>query len=143
MANGIRYINNDILYMSKQHFCPDCKCELKKVKVSKIVNSNSAEANDMPKMFSKTRIGARGVKFRSYNYVGDTKYVWKEFECENCHRHFTVEEMKEIEGLTSHTNEKTPEELKRIKIKQLIFNKILPAIILIIIALVYRFFLKK
>lgn len=143
MAHGIRYINNDIAYVSKKHFCPDCKCELRKVEVSKVVNSDSDEAKNMPKMFSKTRIGSRGIKFRSYNYIGDIKYVWKEFECDICHRHFTVEEMKKIEGMSLESKERAPEEIKKIKIKRFIFNKVLPAIILILIAWAYQFFFGK
>ena len=144
MVHGVQYINLDATYMAKKHYCPDCKCELKKIKVSKIVNSGSEEAKDMPKMFSKIRIGSRGVQFRSYYFVGDIKYVWKEFECDCCHRHFTVEEMKEIEGIsTPDVQERSPEEIKKIKIKKLIFNKILPIVILILIAIIYKFVFEK
>ena len=31
--------------------------------------------------------------------VGDIKFTWDEFECPNCKRHVTVNEMKEIEGI--------------------------------------------
>jgi hypothetical protein len=144
MAHGVQYVNQDIGYMSKKHYCPDCKCELKKVNVSKIINSGSEEAKNMPKMFSKTRIGIRGIQFRSYRYVGDIEYIWKEFDCENCKRHFTVEEMKEIEGISSpEVQERSPEEIKKIKIKKLIFNKILPIAILILIGIIYKLVFEK
>ncbi len=140
MAHGIQYINKDAAYMAKKHFCPDCKTELKKVKVSKVINSSSEEAKEMPKMFSRTIVGSRGIKFRKFNYMGDIKYVWKEFECDSCHRHFTVEEMKELEGVkTPEAKELSPEELKRIKIKRLLFNKILPIAIIALIAIISYF----
>ncbi|MBQ1982602.1 MAG: hypothetical protein II229_05210, partial [Clostridia bacterium] len=31
--------------------------------------------------------------------VGDIKFTWDEFECPNCKKHLTVNEMKEIEGI--------------------------------------------
>ena len=143
MANTIQYINKDSAYIAKKHYCPVCNSELKKVNVSKVINSGSEEAKDMPKMFSSTVIGSRGVKFRSYKAVGDVKFVWKEFDCESCNRHFTVEEMKEIEGITQNeTQERSPEEIKKIKTKKLLFNKILPFAILALIAIISYFLTK-
>lgn len=143
MVHGVRYIGKDAIYLSKKHYCPDCKTELKKVNVSKVLNSNSEEAKNMPKILSRTIIGSRGIKFRNYNYLGNIKYVWKEFMCKNCHRHFTVEEMKEIEGVsTVKAEELSPEERKRIQRKKLIFNTILPLIILILIAIIRHLIVK-
>lgn len=140
MSGIIQYINKDSIYLAKKHYCPDCKCEVKKVKVSNVANDASEEDKDLPKMFSKTLIGSKGIKFRTYNYIGDTTYVWKEFECEKCRRHFTVEE---IEGIAdSQPQERSPEEIKKIKIKKLIFNKVLPISIVILIA-VLQYFLEK
>ena len=31
--------------------------------------------------------------------VGDIQFTWDEFECPNCQKHLTVNEMKEIEGI--------------------------------------------
>lgn len=139
MAHAIRYINKDSSYLSQKHYCPDCQSVLKKIKVSKVMNSNSQEAADMPKMFSKTRVGIGRVKFRRYNYVGDVEYIWNELECEICNRHFTVEEMKKIEGVAmANLHERSPEEIKKIKQKKLLFNTILPIIILILIAIVHK-----
>lgn len=143
MPHAVQYINNDPIYMAKKHYCPDCKCELQKVKVSKVVNSSSDEAKDIPKLFSKTVVGSRGVKFRRYNYIGDVKYVYKEFECEKCGRHFTVDEMKKIEGVDDVPPEElSPEEQRKIKIDRFIFNKVLPVAVLILIAVIYHFIKK-
>ena len=95
MANVI-YQNSDLIYMAKKHFCPACNTQLKKVKMSQIVDGRSQEEKDST-LFSDTRVGSRGVEFRKHRYVGETKYVWKEFECEQCGRHFTVTQMKSIE----------------------------------------------
>lgn len=96
MANVI-YRNDDPLYMAKKHFCPACNVELKKVKVSQIVGDDSQDGEKNSTLFSDTRVGSRGVQFRKYKYIGETKYVWKEFDCEQCGRHFTVTQMKNIE----------------------------------------------
>lgn len=143
MAHSVIFINNDSAYLARKHLCPNCQMELNKIKVSKIVNSRSEEAKNMPKMHSQTMIGSRGIKFRSYNYVGNVKYVWKELECPNCHLHFTVDQMKEIEGITSSSvPERSPQELKRIKIKKLIFNWILPIVTFALIAFIIHFVTK-
>lgn len=143
MAKADRYISGDIVYLSKKHYCPECGAELKTVKVSKEIDPDSNEAKEMPKMFSKTIVGSRGVKFRRYNYAGDTTYVWKEFECEKCSRHLTVDEMKEIEEVSDGEEiEQSPEEIKRIKRKNLIYNIILPIAILALAAII-KFFVKE
>ncbi len=98
MANVI-YRNDDPLYMAKKHFCPACNIELKKVKVSQIEDGQSSEGQKDSTLFSDTRIGSRGIQFRKYKYIGETKYVWKEFECEQCGRHFTVTQMKTLESV--------------------------------------------
>ena len=97
MANVI-YRNDDPLYMAKKHYCPACNVELKKVKVSQIVGDDSQDGEKNSTLFSDTRVGSRGVQFRKYKYIGETKYVWKEFDCEQCGRHFTVTQMKTIES---------------------------------------------
>ncbi len=85
MLNGIKYFNDDVIYMIKKHYCPDCKTLLQKVKVSRIVNSKSPEA----KNFDFSNVDTW--------FIGNVKFVWKEFECPECKRHITVKEMKEIE----------------------------------------------
>ena len=100
MANVI-YQNNDLIYMAKKHFCPACNIQLKKVKMSQIVDGRSQDGEKSSTLFSDTRVGSRGVEFRKHQYIGETKYVWKEFECEQCGRHFTVTQMKTIEDAPS------------------------------------------
>lgn len=96
MAN-IVYRNDDPIYMAKKHFCPACNIQLKKVKMSQIVDGRLQDGEKNSTLFSDTRVGSRGVEFRKHRYIGETKYVWKEFECEQCGRHFTVTQMKSIE----------------------------------------------
>lgn len=97
MIHGIRYVRQDVSYISKKHYCPICNTLLAVVKVSKVINSNSEEAKDLPPILPKTVIG-RGVKFRNYNAVGNIKWIWKQFECPNCKHRFTVDQMKQIES---------------------------------------------
>ena len=97
MIHGIRYVRQDISYISKKHYCPICNTLLDVVKVSKVINSNSEETKELPPILPKTVIG-RGVKFRNYNAVGNIKWIWKQFECPNCKHHFTVDQMKQIES---------------------------------------------
>ena len=87
MPHGYKREYNDVLYFKKDHFCPDCKTKLEKIPVSKVVNSSSPEAKDFD--FSM---------FDTY-MVGDIKFTWDEFECSNCKKHLTVNEMKEYEGI--------------------------------------------
>ena len=85
MIKGIKYFSNDVFYMMKKHYCPVCNILLKKVKVSRVVNSKSPEA----KKFDFSAVDG-------WMY-GNVKFIWKEFECPECKRHITVREMKEIE----------------------------------------------
>ena len=88
MPHGCKREYNDVLYFKKDHFCPECKTKLEKIPVSKVVNSNSPEAEDFD--FS--------IAGDSYA-VGDIQFTWDEFECPKCKKHLTVNEMKEIEGI--------------------------------------------
>ena len=100
MPQGYKRECNDIFYFRKVHFCPECKTKLEKVPVSKVINSRSPEAKDFD--FSMP-----GGNFA----VGDIQFTWDEFECPNCKKHFTVNEMKEIEGVPLP---KKPTKLKKI-----------------------------
>ena len=102
MIHGIRYVRQDISYISKRHYCPLCNTLLDVVNVSKVINSNSEEAKEIPPIIPKTVIG-RGVKFRNYNAVGNIKWIWKQFEFPNCKHRFTVEQMKQIESSPKET----------------------------------------
>ena len=105
MVHGIRYVRQDISYLSKKHSCPVCGTQMKVVKRSKVINSCSDEAQNIPPIVPKTVIGSRGVKFRTYNAVGNIKWIWKELECPSCNRYFTVDEMKEIESAPTECRE--------------------------------------
>ena len=69
----------------KKHYCPECHERLKKIKVSKIVNSRSPEAKDFD--FST---------FDSY-MIGNVKFIWTEFQCPACGKQISIDEMKKIE----------------------------------------------
>lgn len=97
MIHGVRYVRQDVSYISQKHNCPICNTSLSVVKVSKVINSNSEEAKKLPLIISKTSISNRGFKFKNYTAVGNIKWTWKEFECSNCRHRFTVEQMKQIE----------------------------------------------
>ena len=88
MPHGYKCEYNDVFYFRKDHFCPDCKTQLEKAPVSKVVNSRSSEAKDFD--FSMP-----GDNFA----MGDIQFTWDEFECPNCKKHLTVNEMKGIEGI--------------------------------------------
>ena len=59
MIHGIRYVRQDVSYISKNHYCPICNTRLNAVKVSKVINSNSEEAKDLPPILPKTVIGRK------------------------------------------------------------------------------------
>ena len=104
MLKGKKYINKDVNYVSfKKHFCPNCSTKLKTVKVSKTVNFFSPEAKDFD--FSFSSLG--------HNLVvnDDIEFSWKEFDCPSCKTHFTVNELKKIEGIDL-THKNTDEENK-------------------------------
>ncbi len=91
MIHGVKYFERDAHYLKKEHLCPNCQNKLKTVKCSQVVNSNSPEAKDFD--FSM------GVGRNKRWLVGNVKFVWKEFECPECKAHFTVKELKKIEGV--------------------------------------------
>ena len=138
MIHGVHYVSQDLFFLAKKHNCPNCKCELRKVKVSKVINSSSDEAKDMPKMFSRTRVGNQGIQLRSYHYVGNIKYVWKEFACDNCHSHYTVDDLKEIARVSESALRQLPaEEQKKIERKKIFFHKVLPIMCFILMAMIF------
>ena len=87
MPHGYQRIYKNISYLRKAHFCPDCGTKLEKVAVSKVVNSRSPEAKDFD-------FSIDGV-----HMMGDVQFTWDEFECPNCKKHLTVDEVKKIEGI--------------------------------------------
>lgn len=82
----IRHIYKNPFFVNfKKHYCPVCDKALNKIKVSKIVNSNSPEAE----------------KFDFHTLdsymIGNVKFIWTEFKCDACEKNYTIEEMKQIE----------------------------------------------
>lgn len=98
MVHGVRYVRQDVSYLSKKHSCPVCDTQLNVIKASKIINSASEETKEIPPIVPKITMSGRGIKFRKYNAIGNIKWIWKEFECPSCHHRFTVEQMKQIES---------------------------------------------
>lgn len=113
MIHGVKYFERDTLYLKKEHLCPNCQNKLETVKCSQVVNSNSPEAKDFD--FSM------GVGRNKKWLIGDVKFVWKEFECPECKAHFTVNELKKIEGIDiGEGADEAPEPSRRNKIKHFI-----------------------
>ena len=79
------------MYFRKPHYCPTYHTKLQKVAVSKVVNSHSPEARDF--------VFSLGDSYM----VGNIRFTWDEFECPVCHKHLSIKEMKEIEGIKPKT----------------------------------------
>ena len=69
-----------------KHFCPVCGEDLQKIKISKIVNSQSEEAKDYD--FSSAGNGYM---------IGNVKFIWTEFACAHCNRNYSVNEIYDYE----------------------------------------------
>ena len=137
MIRGKKYFNKDVVYVSlTKHFCSICGEKLRTVKVSKVVNFNSPEAEKYDFSFG----GAR-----KYDMIvdGDVKFIWKEFECPNCKKHFTIDEMKILEGY--NIDESNFEELSTSnkKKRDLLIFYIICILIAIITGIVRNIFLKQ
>lgn len=80
-----RIYKNPFYVNLKKHYCPNCGNLLSKIKVSRIINSNSPEA----------------TKFDFYtldNYmIGNVKFIWTEFRCSVCQINFTIDVVRQIE----------------------------------------------
>ena len=72
----------------KKHFCPVCGEKLKKIKVSRIVNSKSEEAKDFD--FSSGDV----------YMIGNVKFIWTEFSCIKCNKNYSVKEICQAEKQT-------------------------------------------
>ena len=91
----VRRIFRDPFYVNcKKHYCIDCNEQLIKLKISKIVNSNSLEAEDFDFYTGDSYM------------LGNVKFIWTEFQCPKCKRQFKIEEMKQIEKKYSKRNSK-------------------------------------
>ena len=130
---GKKYINEDIVYVSfKKHYCPSCKTKLKTVKVSKIVDYNSPEAKDYN--FEVRTAGNNLV------VTGKVEFVRKEFECPNCHEHFSVKELKKSEGIDVGSVSTSDTTRKRSNIWNIILFCVISTAILLIIHFVKSLF---
>ena len=87
MRKAIKYIYdaNPFYVHWKKHFCPRCEKKLELRYVSKIVNSNSEEAQNYD--FSV------GDTF----FVGDVEFRTRYFHCSNCQSDISFQEMKKHE----------------------------------------------
>ncbi len=82
----IKRIFDSLFYVNfKKHYCPDCHELLRKVKVSKIINSKSMEAREFDFSAVDTYM------------IGNVKFIWTEFHCNVCNTNITIKEMKKIE----------------------------------------------
>ena len=84
--NHIQWIVNRPLYVYlKKHYCPLCGKSLKVVHTSKIVHSNSQDADKFD--------------FHSVDnfMVGNVKFVWTEFQCPICTETFAIDTIRSIE----------------------------------------------
>jgi predicted RNA-binding Zn-ribbon protein involved in translation (DUF1610 family) len=82
----IQWISKSPFFVNfKKHYCPECHEYLKKIKVSRIVNSNSPEAANFD--------------FHTLDnfMVGNVKFIWIEFKCPNCNKQYTIDEVKKME----------------------------------------------
>ena len=70
-----------------KHFCPRCGDELQKVKISKIVNSQSEEA----KNFDFSSPSGDGYM------IGNVKFIWTEFYCGRCDKSFSINSIYQAE----------------------------------------------
>ena len=80
-----RTFQNPFYVNFKKHYCPDCNVRLIKIKVSKVVNWKSEEAKNFD--FSAC----------DSFMIGNIKFIWTEFQCPECKRQITIDEMKRIE----------------------------------------------
>ena len=86
MKVGKKYFNNEIFYtIFKKHYCPVCRTKLFRIRVSKIINSNSLEAKNYDFSLGDTYM------------IGDVEFIWKEFYCPICKKRIPIDEMKQIE----------------------------------------------
>lgn len=72
----IRICSRSLLMKWGKHHCPVCGEKLKKVKISKIVNSRSEEA----KGYDFSSPGGDGYM------IGNVKFIWTEFSCVKCNK---------------------------------------------------------
>ena len=70
-----------------KHFCPVCGEKLQKIKISKIVNSQSEEAKD----YDFSSPGGDGYM------IGNVKFIWTEFYCGKCDKNVPINSICQTE----------------------------------------------
>lgn len=78
----------------KKHYCPVCGEELKKVKISKIVNSQSAEAKE----YDFSSAGGDGYM------IGNAKFIWTEFACAKCNQNYSINNIYQAEKMAKEAS---------------------------------------
>ena len=122
MAYGKKFVYEDITYLRKNHFCPTCEGKVDVVSVSCVIDPKSEEAKDFDFTLGN-----------GTNMVGPVEFHWKEFECRECQKHYTVRQMKKIEGIEEKTlSQMSPKETMIHNLKVIAFV-ILAALIFSII----------
>ena len=92
MIHATKTINEGgLIFMHKNHFCPNCNQLLEVAYIEKVVNSNSPEAQYYD--FS--------MPYRGGAFVGNVLFRIRCFYCTTCEKVFRVKQIKEIEkGMT-------------------------------------------
>ena len=71
----------------RKPFCPLCGEKLQKIKISKIVHSQSEEAKD----YDFSSPGGDGYM------IGNVKFIWTEFYCDKCDKNFSINSIYQTE----------------------------------------------
>lgn len=85
--HGIKREWSSPVFCMKKHDCPICGRLLEKIKVSKVVHSNSEEAKDYDFSNGDTYM------------VGNIKFIWTEFRCNYCDKSYKTEKLKDLEKM--------------------------------------------
>lgn len=93
MIHAIKTINEGgIIFMHKDHFCPNCNQLLEVAYIEKVVNSNSLEAHNYD--FS--------MPYRGGAFIGNVLFRIRCFYCTSCEKAYRVKQIKEIEKESAH-----------------------------------------
>ncbi len=83
--NGYKFNCDHAFYVYlKKHYCSACGSKLMRKKISKIINSQSPEAENYD--FSDVD---------GYCIKGNIKFTHIEFYCNQCNKHYTIKEAKD------------------------------------------------
>lgn len=85
--DGWKSESSSPIFCMRKHDCPICGRLLKKIKVSKVVNSNSEEAKDFDFSIGDTCL------------TGNVKFTWTEFHCDYCNKNWKIEILKSLEKM--------------------------------------------